>query len=421
METIHEPSRETDVVDRCDVLVVGGGPAGVTAAVAAAREGRDTLLVERYGMLGGMATGGLVIAWPGFFPDGPHCYGGLAQRMFEDARRRHDVTFARHGPDNSAAYFSAEVLKQVFLATADEADVRFRLHSWAVGVHVEAGRVRSVILESKEGRQAIMAKVVVDATGDMDAAQLAGVPTMIGHMHQMGLRDISHAFRMCNVDTARFGKARTDRESGYVAALDEMEETVDCRPWLHGHLPDPKSIWTMAVDFMEADCLKVADLTRVEMEGRKQIRRMVEILKRSMPGFEDAFLAETAPQVGVRLSRQIVGEYTFMEQDGLGGRRFPDAIGCGDTCSDKTTFDIPYRALVPQKVDGLIAAGRGISAETPRGAHLVRPIPHCLVTGEAAGCAAALALEAGLEVRDIDVTQLQRRLAAHDVNIRPSC
>ena len=412
-DVVKECPRETEVVDDVDLLVVGGGPAGIAASIAAARDGARTLLVERYAYLGGMATGGLVIAWPGFGREGSLAFGGIA---FAIERRLHDqglTTYRPHG-ELEMAYHNPEMLKVLALEMCEEAGVRFRFHSFCVDVVMDHDRIAAVIFESKAGRQAIRAKRVIDATGDADVAARAGAPCVVGHMHQMDLRDMSFCLRIGNVDEARSAAAF---KAGGEALERRLKGLVDNAFWLQCQMPDPGTAWSMALDYFKADCLSIDDLTRVSVDGLKKAAAVFRFYKENVGGFEEAFLMQTNDQAAVRASRQIVGDYVFTEKDAESGRRFDDAIGRGDNCSKAVIFDIPYRTLIPKKVENLLVAGRCISAETPRGMHKIRPIGHCFTTGEAAGCAAALSVESNRGPRNIDRDELQKRLKGHGVNL----
>ncbi len=368
--TVAEATRSTPIVDRSDVLVVGGGPAGVSAAVAAARSGARVTLIERYPYLGGLASGGMVLVLDDMVNGAEITTTGLigeaVERLeklglavsppIEERRVGWDVwrTWARwgchdfraHGKPQPIVYavaFDPDGWKRVSEDLVVESGVNLRLHSWFSEPIVEDGRLRGAVVETKAGRQALLAEIVVDATGDLDVAARAG-------------------------------------------AL-------------------PGIVWCNCPHMTGYDALKVEDMTAAELEGRRRIASLMAFARAELPGFAQCYLIDVAPQLGVRQSRLLEGEYVVTKEDVLERRHFRDTV-----CRGRDYYT-PYRALLPKNVDQLIVAGRHYSAE-PQAQKISREIPPCMVQGQAAGIAAALALSSGARVRDVDPAAIQRAMRA---------
>ena len=433
MKTIREPAAEVPVVAHADVVVVGGGPAGLAAAVAAARNGAEVLLLERYGYLGGMASGGMVVLLDDMCDAGARTVAGIAQEIIDrmvavggavvpplDECFKQDVElwwrWARWGfedfyarttphPTTYGASFDPEAWKQVALAMATEAGVRLRMHSWFSRAVVEDGRVHAVILETKAGRQAIAGRVFVDATGDGDLFASAGAPFVQSNYM------LTLVHRLADVDVDRV--IRFEREHPQEAhALNTAVKRLIGGSWDFWWLRTPREgvVWCNCPHLHGLSGLSVEDLTLLEGETRRRFVAATAWLRTHMPGFERAYILDAAPQAGVRQTRLLEGEYVLTKEDVVQRRKFPDVIGRG------RDYFMPYRSILPKRIDGLLAAGRCFSA-TPEAQKLSREIPPCMVMGEAAGTAAAMAIEAGVEPRALDVPALQRRLRAQGADL----
>jgi len=401
MRFIIEKEKKTPVTDEVEVVVAGGGPAGVAAAVASARLGAKTMLIERYGCLGGMATGGLVITLVETKRYGMGIVNEAVERLesLGGARMRRPATEPHEWKDGAS--FSGEecinvdpeLLKYVLNEMAVEAGVDLMMHSLVVGVEMEDNIIESIILEDKSGRHAVAGRMFVDATGDADIAAAAGAPFSCDR-HPWG---INVDFRFGGVDVAEERTFRDEHPEECVKVLGGLKEHVGGRmSW--GPSVKDGVVWGGAPHLLEADGLSPRDLTLVEVEGRRAVVKGLEYLRAHMPGMERAFLLDTSSQVGVRETRRIIGEYVLTKEDEVGGRRFDDAIA-------SSLFDVPYRCLVPLKVDNLLVGGRCIST-THEAQGPIRNIPPCMVTGQAAGVAAALAVKTDtpprrLEPRDV--------------------
>jgi FAD dependent oxidoreductase len=429
-----------------DVLVVGSGPAGLAAAIAAARAGARTLLVERYGFLGGNLTAGLVgPCMTSYSLDGrtqliKGIFEELVLRMERAGGAIHPSKIAAGSPfsgfivygHDKVTPFEPEAVKVAALEMCLEAGVQLLLHTFVADALVENGTLRAVVAANKSGLQALQAPVTVDCSADADVAARAAVPCRIGR--EDGLtQPMTLFFRVANVDDARV--------EAYVRAHPE-----DARPFAglvqqarqRGEFPSPRrgvgmyrtlrpGVWRInTTRIQRRDGTNAQDLTDAEIEGRQQAQALLAFFRRSLPGFERAELLDTAAQIGVRETRRIEGEYTLTLDDLATGREFDDVIalagypvdihsptgdGGGATGEWKTAniYEIPYRTLVPLRIDGLLVAGRSLSA-THEALAAVRVMPPAFATGQAAGTAAALAVQDGVPPRRIAVPKLQATL-----------
>jgi hypothetical protein len=382
---IIQPERELPVLHRTDVLVVGAGPAGVVAALAARRAGVQVTLVERYGHFGGLWTGGLVLLVIGHFVSGKkQVCQGIGEEMLKRLEKLDRGIVNRRPGVNPTV--DAEALKYVMLQMIVEDQVDVFLHCWAVDAIMDGNTVRGAVFESKSGRQAILARQVVDATGDGDLFAAAGAEHERRRYH-IGL--VSRIGNLDKVDPAKAKAAKKPRGLGSISPIAGVN-------WVNMHGPD-------------ADGLDVAELSRLELDHRRQIWKNMRELRQT-PGYEDVYLMETAPQLGVRITRVLSGVETLTMKGVLDGQKFPDCVAVGGAwAGDHQEWQIPYGALLPKKIDNVLAAGRCISGE-PRMSDLIRVIPNCFITGHAAGCAAALAVRSGCRVREIDISRLQKLL-----------
>lgn len=383
---VIQPQREVPLLHETDILVVGGGPAGVAAAVAARRTtGAKVTLVERYGHLGGQWTGGLVLIVVGMIgKSGTQMTRGLGEEMMSRLSKVHKGIVNYPGPMPTV---DAEALKFVMVEMVAEAEIDVFLHCWGVDAIVDGSKVRGAVFESKSGRQAILSKVVIDATGDGDVYAAAGAE--YEHIpYHIGL-------------VSRVGNLPTKAPSGDGASHDKPRNT--------GSITPIEGVNWVNMRGETTDALDVRELSRLEMNHRRQIWRQVERLRES-PGYENVYLMETAPQLGVRISRLLGGVKQIMYKDAEAGAPYADMIGwCGDWTGTNFEWQIPYGALVPRKVDNILAAGRCLSAERKM-ADLIRVIPPCFVTGHAAGVAAAVSLQDGCLVRDVEVVKVRNIL-----------
>ncbi len=411
MQFVDEPSRRTPVLATTQVLVVGGGAAGSAAAIAAARNGADTMLVERAGALGGLATGGLIILLLTLDDGaGRQVVGGLCQEITDRVAARGAAHFpprAEWGsPDEklveqymhwglvwgsgphrvrySVAY-DPEEFRFALSHMCETSGVRLLLHSWACEGLRDGDRVRGVTFQSKSGRCAILADVVVDATGDGDVFASLGVPFELEKVlpwlwfRMGGVSDVDAAF------AAGAGCLRTIGDGQVLfpwGATDRIIRKIDAT--------DP------------------ADLTLAEIECRKKVMEAVDQLRTNLPQFAHAHICEIARDLGITESRRLQGEYVLRREDM--DHPLDDAIAItGHWTKYGALYWIPYRSLLPRAFSNLLVAGRCISVDH-RTHHATKEIPPCMATGEAAGTAAAMALQAGTTPKQLPVAALQARL-----------
>lgn len=401
------------------VVVAGGGPAGLAASVAAARRGLDTLLIERYGFLGGMATAGLVNPFMMWDPSQGELVGGIFQEMLERLQAKGGFSCARQ-----RSAFDPEAFKVAADEMCLDAGVQVRLHTLLTDVELDGGRVVGIVGESKSGRETSRAAVCIDCTGDADLAYRAGVPCDVGREADGQTQPMTLNFRMANVDVDRMPPG-AEINGLYDAA--KAAGRVDCprENVLIFYAIQPDVVHFNTTRVTGRSGVDVGDLTAAEIEARKQTQELVRFLISDVSGFEHAYLQQTAPQIGIRESRRIRGEYTLTAEDVLGARKFTDGIArsaypidihnpTGSGTEIRTVpagdhYEIPYRCLVPVEVDGLLVAGRCVSATHEAQASL-RVMPQCFAMGEAAGAAAAMAIGHFIPPRQVDGVQLRREL-----------
>jgi glycine/D-amino acid oxidase-like deaminating enzyme len=394
--------------DDIDVLVVGAGSAGTTAAIAAARTGARTLLVDRFGFLGGTSTAVLDTFYAFYTPGSPphKVVSGIPDEVVGRLTER-GMAFERpntYGAGTGITY-DPESLKRVWDELAAEAGVRLLLHAFAFGLEVGEGRVNSVEIATKSGIRRVRPRVVVDASGDADICALAGAPY---EAPGDDVQSLSTVFRMANVDVERaqavpkeqlWQLMREARDSGRYA-LTRIEGSVHRTP--HDGVMMALMTRVRRVDATDADQLAAA-----EVEGRRQAHEYFRFLRECVPGYERAALVSTSPAIGVRESRRIVGEHVLTAHEILAATRFPDQVArCGapieehhsgdDTrwvyLAEGATYGIPFRALQPRGLDNVLVAGRCFSATHDAHAS-ARSMGTCMAMGQAAGTAAALSPE----------------------------
>lgn len=405
MQTIRiEPQREIPVAKSVDVLVAGGGPAGIAAALAAVREGADTLLVERYGYLGGMITGCHVVVVMGV-GDG---FRPKARGITKEIRDRLEPLggISRTRPSGDYAV-DAELFKWQADEMLAEAGAAKLLQTLACAPIVEDGRVRGFFAESKSGRQALLAKVTVDCTADADLAFRAGCPCD-NETHDVSLRIVVEGVEQEKADA--FAQEKPDEYERIMAEAAELNG---------GHPFGQKGKRVKGVDVTDAEALG-----RAESQMRRELFRALYHLRAHLPGWEDARVAETSPQFGVRQSRRVRGGHVVTDEELSASRHHEDSVARlgsylnGYKLYDPKglDYDIPYRALVPEGADGLLVAGRCVSADY-LAANTLRLIVPCFATGQAAGAAAALAAKAGVQPRQVPYPELRQALLRQDVHL----
>ncbi|HCF24800.1 MULTISPECIES: FAD-dependent oxidoreductase [unclassified Novosphingobium] len=450
--TIAEPAREVPVIHETDVLVIGSGPGGLAAALASARAGVKTTLVERYGCFGGNITQVGVEGFAWYRHPATIDSEGIG-REFEDRARTMGAAIPE--PQSISHALDAEAFKYVADCLVEEAGVIPMLHRMFVAPIMAGDTIRGVIVESKAGREAILAKLVIDASGDADVAHRAGAPT---HMHPKAeMMSVSVMFSMCGVDKARFIDAVKADPQTYADWAKDGEWSVTTsgkedamfspflrKPFQQAHkagiLPDNlKTIagtWGTVSDqgdltylnmvHMTLDGTDPDDLTHGEIEGRRQAMQAIEALKRFQPGCEAAKLRNFGMTLGIRDTRKIDAIYNLTAADVQGEGRFEDSIGIFPEFIDgyglliiPTTgryFHVPYRSMLPKGVRNLIVTGRTIGGDKVSHA-AVRNMMCCAVAGQGAGTAAAVAIKAGRDFGGVDVAQVQAELRRQGARI----
>jgi len=427
--THHESARDIPVYDDVDVLVCGGGPAGFCAAIAAARAGAKTLLIEQMNCMGGIAAAGghnhicLYTAWDSH----TRVVGGVPWEM---VRRVEDDGFGviRGGQ----ADYELEGLKIALDRMATGADLKLLYYTQVADAIVADGRCVGAIIQNKSGRQAVYAKQVVDATGDADVAAAAGAPYEMGRAEDGACQPCSLMFTIGGVDWDRlceFRKGDYTLKEVWKAAQDagDMEPFQD---QIMGFWHTPTRPDQLGINFTHifgVDCTCADDWTSATIEGRRQVHHMIPVFRKYCPGMEQCYLISTPQLLGTRESRRIVGEVVLTDEDILTERPWDDSVcygsffidvhNCTGPGMDAETYrptagfkyPIPYRCMVPQQIDNLLVAGRCISV-THRALGSTRVMPQCGALGEAAGIAAALSADAGCTTREVDVAQVQGKL-----------
>jgi hypothetical protein len=438
--TVREVARDIKVCYEADVVVVGGGPGGHSAAIAAARNGARTVLLERYGHLGGMATGGIVIQIPHMSDGGPEPQiAGLCQEWLDRLEpiggslhpRREDLGSTAQnlvkrwgrfmgnvnkGRIEHTAWVDPELTKCILNDMVEEAGVKLFLHSWGTKAIVEEDRVKGVYFESKSGRQAILGKVIIDGTGDGDLLPSAGAEFEGAYDRTLRSSMLALVFRLGNCDYQKYCDFKESEPERFKQLMDGLAEAAGTRLL---PLPSPRNDVLWVNNWIpELDCTDVEDLTRLEVEMRKIMRRGHQFLKKNVPSFENSFILDTASQTGTRGSRRLVGEFTITKENIGSGEIYDDTIAIiprfGPTAGGSPFVYFPYRALVPVKVEGLLAAGRSFSSDAAAN-NMVNLIPHCIAMGQAAGTASAIALQNGVSLREVDYKDLQKKLADQGV------
>jgi glycine/D-amino acid oxidase-like deaminating enzyme len=410
-----------------DVLVIGSGSAGATAAVAAAREGASVALVERYGFMGGISTQ-VLDTFYGFYTPGEvaHKVVGGVPDLVVDALMAQEKAMLRpntYGAGQGITY-DPSALKVIWETLAHDSGVRLLYHTFVVDALMDGDRVTGVVAVNKGGFVRLKAKVVIDASGDADVAAAAGVP--FESAEHGPVQSLTTTFRMLNVDVER---ARAVKKNQLHALMAEAIDDGYALPRREGSVhvtPIGGVMHTNMTRVGEVDALDPVQLTGAEVEGRRQALEYARFLVDRVPGYERADLADFSHQIGVRESRRIFGEYRLNRHDVLSAADFNDAIArCGAPIEDHhagsdthweylpegETYGIPYRCLLPQKARGLLVAGRCLSAEHDAHAS-VRSMGQCMAMGQAAGIAAVMAARDNVTPHDVDTAALRNRLRA---------
>jgi glycine/D-amino acid oxidase-like deaminating enzyme len=460
LRVVTLPERKGTVAADADVLVVGGGPAGLGAAIAAADAGAEVVLAERYGFLGGNATAALVMPLMSFhtrkgsLPKAPlttilptdHAPGdsviaGVLAQLLERLVRMGGAI----PPSLETGYvvpFDPESFKLAALGMLDEAGVHFLFHAFASGVVTEPER-SGVVFETKSGPLVVRAPVVVDCTGDGDVAALAGARYQSGREEDGLVQPMTLMFRMAEFSRERFASYVEENPGqwrGVYGLWDLVREAtaagelrLERENILFFATPHEGELSVNSTRVTRVLGTDVWDLTYAEWESRRQLREIAEFLRKRVPGFEESWVIQSGVNVGVRETRRIEGEYQLTADDILEARKFPDVVARGSYPVDihnpagKGTvlrdlppgeaYDIPLRSLLPQGIDRVVVAGRCISG-THEAHSSYRVMPISMATGQAAGVCAALAAASGRLPRDVAVAEVQRELRRQGADVR---
>jgi len=445
IRTIPEPNKTVDVIRECDVVVVGGGPGGIGAAVSAARNGADTVLIERYGYLGGMGTGGLVTIIPCLTDfSGTMQIGGINQEWIERLTLReaeshppeeiwgatdgrllsywNDRSFftVREGHIVYASIIDAEMSKCVLNDMVAEAKVKTFLHSWGTLPLMDGNRTVGVIFESKSGRKAVMAKVVVDSTGDGDLLPAAGATFDVDIDPRLRIANLSLCYWIDNVKFMKADDFRKTNPKRWDELMQELMQIGGHPFFMRSNLKDQENVVWIHPRYANSSQTDVEELTRVEFLGREKMLLTHEFFKKHIPGFENSFIVLSSPQLGTRGARRVHGDYRVTSKDLLTNEPFADTIAVFPdldrgkaSLAHPNTF-IPYRCLLPKGVENMLVACRAFSSDQEVN-NFFNLIPHCVAIGEAAGTAAAISVKQGVSVRNVDFPSLRKQLIKQNV------
>ncbi|MGB6102793.1 MAG: FAD-dependent oxidoreductase [Pusillimonas sp.] len=440
-----EPSVRIPVLMSADVVVVGGGTTGPFAAISAARQGKKVVMIERFGSLGGNLTLGLNTK-----PSGA-LVGGLPLEVWNLARTEGGagddyMALTKTGGMKIASPCDPEIMKILLTRLCVDAGVQILFETFASSPIVEDGTVTGVIIESKSGRQCIRSKVVIDCSADADIAFRAGAPFVMGSGGEdTKMQPVSMYFTMSNVDLEQLAEWARTTDDVPARAIPDTVEGLAYGLWLTGFnkslikfqqesgitlqrenitLKTANGVmYVNGTRVLGTDVFSPKEFSDALVECYRQIEGVAKFLKERIPGFEQAGIGQIAPVLGVRETRHIVGEYTLTGEDSIQGTRFEDSVGADASALDihdpkggdvdfqgLKPYEIPYRSLVPLAVEQLLVAGRAISADHDAHARS-RNMPACMAMGQAAGIAAAVAIDDGVQVRNVDVSKVQAILA----------
>lgn len=440
-KTVIDPQKEVPVLAEADVIVVGGGPAGIGAALASARNGARTVLVERFGSLGGLQTQCFNSCFS--YVD-PEIQGGIMMEIIERIRKAGYLTKdsshnARSYRGMGGVFFDAEYYKHLLDTMMLEAGVKLLYHSFGVGAIREGNVLKGVFIESLEGKRALLGKVIIDATGNADIAWKSGAACMTGGFpfgpNKGRFMGYGYAFFIGGVDIERLKQLRKEEpeEWGGMNAGWKLIEKAKAEGKLEGvrdafilsEVYRGSRVWVMGLHYpitIGNQPWTIEEMTRGEIHLRRAAWQSFQLLKENVPGFENAYLDKTPNIPVLRDTHRILGEYVLTEDDMRQGRAFDDSIAISNMFADifgpdyehydifyPLPYDIPYRCLVSKDTDNLLAAGATVSADFVSWA-AVRYCAPSICTGEAAGTAAALAVKTGTTPKKLDVKLLQNTL-----------
>ncbi len=434
-ESLSLPKKNVPIAGVADVVVAGGGPSGFVAAVAAARRGLSVILIERYGFLGGMATAGAVGTVCGMYLHHPDKVEYIIEGIAKEVTDRLTARGGAFGPfirDGFTAllYNPWHMKRLTDELMENEPNISLMLHSYVADTIVEDGEIKGLVVASPEGLFGVTGKTYIDATGDAVLALAAGVETKKGDDDDGAVMTPTMMFFAQGMDIARY------QAEGMAVLNDRIKDA-----FLSGKYPFKVSQGLIIPTFRPGEAIVkisaltkegkaldgslVSDLTYGELMGRSEAVVAIEFLNKEIPGFEKAFLTDTAVQLGIRETRRIVGEYVLTEDDVLSGKKFDDSICLSSWPLEKWEegmtepklvfldeglyYGVPYRSLVPKEITNLLVTGRAISMDHGALAS-ARVMGVCMACGEAAGIAAQIIKETGSKTRDVDIDELISKL-----------
>lgn len=445
--------------EKFDVIVVGGGPSGTNAAIAAARNGAKTLLIERYGFLGGMATAALVGPWMTFHDaSGNQMIRGIADEIVERLKKI-GGSFG-HVPDttgyvSTVTPFDPEAVKRVYLDLCLESGVKLLLHTWVTGAIMDGNQIKGVQAVNKAGNQSLYADVIIDATGDGDVAVFAGADFEVGRSRDGLTQPMTLMFVLGDVDLNQvrtymkkhpeefysgtkfelFDEAEHLSVNGFYSQLKQAQVAkelhLDRDMVLFFQTARANQIIVNMTRAIQVDATNPWQVTEAEITLRRQMVELLDFFKKHIPGFEKTYIVNSGPQAGIRESRRIVGDYVLQASDIVEGVEFKDSIlrnaypidihspdGQGvETINLKAeSYSIPYSVLLPKGIEGLVVVGRCVSC-THETLAAIRTQPGVMAMGQAGGTAAAMAVKKGLTPRSINIDELQTLLTEQNVNL----
>jgi len=443
---IEIPRQKVPVLDESDVLVCGAGCAGIAAAISAARHGCRVTVVERWPTIGGMATNALVNGWHRSDREKVVINGLVeesAQRALKHGWIRQDAQFPHA---HETHWFEPEGMRMVWQRMLTEAGVKTLCHLVAGDPVLENGRIRGIVADTKRGRRALLARIVVDATGDGDVAAKAGVPFDYGRESDGLVQGMTLIFALREIDEAAIRATPHERINAIIDRMVELRKQGRMPPFNEGNMRGSFTYWG-ARNHMPWNVCPVAgnpldeeELSRLNATAHEYVVQYLDFLRANIPGMAKAEIEQTGFALGIRESRRIRGLTTLMAEMVLGAAKQPDAIGHGvwmvdihdpkgsghTTFSDPgdhnklragTSYHIPLRMCLNRELPNLAVVGRCASS-THEAHSSVRVQTHCMVMGQGAGTAAAMALEGGKELAQVDVAALQSKLRADGVYLK---
>lgn len=439
MKFYHEGAKDIPIIAETDILVAGAGPAGIGAALSAARCGAKVMIIEKCGYLGGIATAGMMSHWSG----ATQC--PLMNEIMDRTMQSTSLPLEKSeylSPHDLKWSIPHECQKQVLFQMLQEAGIQIQVHTMAVGVIKEDNKVKGIITESKSGREAILAKAVIDATGDGDIAAFAGAEYLLGREEDNACQPVTLMFRIGGVDYSRAVFPRSfetciDLPKGEIQTLGKT------------HLPHPAGHVLLYKNLLPGEVTvnmtnvtgingtDVRDLTKAEIVCREQMDKIVLFLREYVPGYEKCYLTASGEMTGIRETRHFKGVLTLTAEHIVEATVFDDWIatrnyfnfdihnikgagldsnGAQKHFHAKGSYTIPYRACVPEKIDGLLLSGRNISG-THKAHSNYRVMGICLNIGVGVGTAAAVAIRNNTELRDVDIKEVQQILLANGTEL----